>query len=151
LLSGGTQSTHLETKSLTADCGVDDLVNLRKGEWVFGAGLVEAGIVNAHSPFPILLLDQDGVGQPIGVLDLFNEAGVQEPCELLANHLALLFIEAAEVLLHWLGAGLDVEAVLGNLTGMSGMSEGFHVKMSALSRRSSVRATSLSGDIPAPI
>ena len=70
------------------------------GEWVFGAGLVEAGVVDAHPPFLILLLDQDGVGQPIGVLDLTDEAGVQKPGEILTNCLTLLFIEQAKALFH---------------------------------------------------
>jgi hypothetical protein len=49
------------------------------------------------------------------VLDLFDKASVKEPGVLLSNCLALLLIEAVEALLHWLGIGIDVEVVLGNL------------------------------------
>jgi hypothetical protein len=104
-------------KGLIAGDGVNDLVNPRKGEWVFGAGLIEAGVVHIHSPFPILLLDQDGVGRLIGVLDLSDEAGVEELGELHTNCLELLLVKAVEALLHWLGVSLDVEVVLGNLLG----------------------------------
>jgi hypothetical protein len=49
-------------EGLIAGDGVDHLVNLKKGEWVLGIGLVEASVVDAHSPFSVLLLDQDRVG-----------------------------------------------------------------------------------------
>ena len=50
-------------------------------------------------------------------LDLLDEAGGQEPCELLPNRLALLFVEAVEALLHQLGIRLDIKVVLDDLTG----------------------------------
>jgi hypothetical protein len=85
------------------------------------------------------------------VLDLPDEADGQEPGELLTNRLALLFVEATEALLHQLGIGLNVESVLSDPmgAGMLGMSEGFHIKTSTLSRRNSRRAASMSGDMPA--
>jgi hypothetical protein len=51
------------------------------------------------------------------VLDLPNEASSQEPGELLTNHLALLFVEATEALLHQLSIDLNVESVLSDLMG----------------------------------
>lgn len=85
---------------LTANRGVDDLVNPRKGKWVFCTSLVQACVIDAHSLFPILLLDQDGIGQPIQMLDLLDDSSVEEPGMLLLDGLVLLLIEAAEVLLN---------------------------------------------------
>jgi hypothetical protein len=54
------------------------------------------------------------------VLDLFDEAGGQEPSKRFANCLSLFFVIAAEALLHWLGVSLDVEAMLKDFTGNAG-------------------------------
>lgn len=105
-----------KAERLIADGRVDHLVNSGKGEWILWIGLVEVHVIDAHSPLPILLLDQIGIGQPIRVLDLLDEARGQDFSELLANRL-LLLSEAAEVRLHRLGIGLDVEVVLINLVG----------------------------------
>ena len=51
-----------KAEGLIAGSGVDHLVNPWKGEWVLGTGLVEASVVDANSPFPILLIDLDRVG-----------------------------------------------------------------------------------------
>jgi hypothetical protein len=38
--------------------------------------LVEVGVVDAHPPFVrILLVDKDGVGEPLRMEDFFDEAG----------------------------------------------------------------------------
>ena len=44
-----------------------------------------------------------------------DESGRQKLLYLLANGPALLLVESAQALLHWSGAGLDVEGVLGDL------------------------------------
>ena len=38
--------------------------------------LVEAGVVDAHPKLPVGLWDDDQVGQPLGVVDLLDEASV---------------------------------------------------------------------------
>ena len=38
--------------------------------------LVEAGVVDAHPKPPVGLRDDDRVGQPLGVVDLLDEASV---------------------------------------------------------------------------
>lgn len=50
------------------------------------------------------------------MLDLPDEASSQEPSEFLTNRLALLFVEAVEALLHWLGINVDVKSMLGDPT-----------------------------------
>jgi len=54
------------------------------------------------------------------VLDLFDEAGGQEPSKLFANCFSLLLIKATKALLHRLGVGLDVEVVLDDSMGNAG-------------------------------
>jgi hypothetical protein len=46
--------------------------------WVLGTGLIEASVVDAHSKLPISLGNADWIGQPHWVMDLFDEASVQQ-------------------------------------------------------------------------
>lgn len=61
----------IEKAESLAAVGSNHMVNLRKVEQIFRIGLVEAGVVDTDSPFPIL--DHDLIGQPNGVLDLLDE------------------------------------------------------------------------------
>ena len=47
-----------------------------KWVWVLGAGLIEAVVVDAHPKLPFSLRDDDWIGQPYWVMDLFDEASV---------------------------------------------------------------------------
>ena len=38
--------------------------------------LVEAGVVDAHPKLPVGLWDDDRIGQPLGMVDLLDEASV---------------------------------------------------------------------------
>ena len=80
-----------EGQELTPGGGVDDLVDLREGERVFGAGLVEAGVVDTHAPGLVLLQDEDWIGQPLGVEHFHYEAGRQKLGDLFTNGSSLLF------------------------------------------------------------
>jgi hypothetical protein len=52
------------------------LVNPRKLEGVLGAVLVEVGVVDAHYQLVrVLLVDEDGVGEPLRIEDSSDEAG----------------------------------------------------------------------------
>ena len=48
------------------------------------------------------------------MVNLLDESGYQKLVDFLANDLALLLIEAAQPLLHWLGTGLNFQGVLGD-------------------------------------
>ena len=50
--------------------GVDHQVDVGKWEGVLGTCLVQVGEVDAKSPLPILLLHNDYIGKPVGVLHL---------------------------------------------------------------------------------
>jgi hypothetical protein len=50
-------------------------------------------------------------------MNLLDESGLQKLVDLLANDLALLLIKATQALLHWFGAGPDLQGVLGDFLG----------------------------------
>jgi hypothetical protein len=51
------------------------LIYPRQPEWVLGAVLVEVGVVDAHPPLVrVLLVDGDGVGEPLRMEDYSDEA-----------------------------------------------------------------------------
>ena len=52
------------------------MIYSRKWIRVLRTSLVKAGVVDAHSKLPIRLGDDDWVGQPHWVMNLFDEAGV---------------------------------------------------------------------------
>jgi hypothetical protein len=52
------------------------LIYSRKWIRVLGTSLVKADVVDAHPKLPIRLGDDDWVGQPYRVVNLFDEAGV---------------------------------------------------------------------------
>ena len=49
------------------------------------------------------------------MMNLLDESSSQKLVELLANDLALLLVEAAQALLHWLGTGSNLQGVLGDI------------------------------------
>ena len=66
---------------------------------VLWACLVEAGIINAHSPFPGLLFDKNRIGKPVRVVYLLDESVCQEFGDLLAYGPASLVVKAMQALL----------------------------------------------------
>jgi hypothetical protein len=64
-----------EAEQVTARRGVDDLIYPRQPEGVLGAVLVEVGVVDAHPPLVgVLLVDEDGIGEPLSMEDFSDEA-----------------------------------------------------------------------------
>jgi hypothetical protein len=54
------------------------LVNPRQSKGVLGAVFVEISVVDAHPPLVrVLLADEDGVGKPLEMEDLSDEAGYE--------------------------------------------------------------------------
>ena len=54
-------------EDLATQGGVDYLVYVRQRKVILWARLVEASIINAHSPFPGLVFNKDRIGEPVGV------------------------------------------------------------------------------------
>ena len=52
------------------------MINTWKRIGVFRTCLVETGVVDAHPKLPVGLWDDDRIGQPLGVVDLLDEASV---------------------------------------------------------------------------
>lgn len=65
-----------EALKFTSGRGVDQLVDARKGIVVLWAFFVEVGEVHAHAPFPIGLLNQFFVSEPVGVPYMANGVGL---------------------------------------------------------------------------
>jgi hypothetical protein len=65
-----------KAEQVKARHGVDDLVNSRQPEGVFGAVFVEISVVDAYPPLVcVLLADEDGVGEPLRMEDFSDEVG----------------------------------------------------------------------------
>jgi hypothetical protein len=65
-----------EAEQVAACSGVDDLVNPWQPEGFLGAVNVEVGVVDTHPPLVrVLLTDEDGVGEPLRMEDISDEAG----------------------------------------------------------------------------
>jgi hypothetical protein len=57
------------------------LIYLWKRKGIFGACLVETGVVDAHLKFPTGLRDDNRVGQPLWVVDLPYEVNIEQLLE----------------------------------------------------------------------
>ena len=64
-----------EGEEFAASGGVYNLIYPRQTEGVFRAVFVEIDVINAHSPFFILLLNKDWVCQPLRMIHFFNKSG----------------------------------------------------------------------------
>ena len=54
-------------------CGVYQLVNPKKGETVFWAGVVKICEIQTHPLFPVGLLNHDDISKPLKVKDFSDE------------------------------------------------------------------------------
>jgi hypothetical protein len=84
---------------------------------VFGTSLVKAGVVDAHPKLPICLGDDDWVGQPHWVMDLFDKADVQQLTNLLSDEVLPLNGLSTRLLTHRPGVRVDLQMVLDHLPG----------------------------------
>ena len=86
-------------EDLTTRGGVDYLVYARQRKVVLWTRFVEASIINAHSPFPGLLFDKNGIGKPVRVEYLSDKSGYQEFGDLFAYGPMPFIVEMAQALL----------------------------------------------------
>jgi hypothetical protein len=85
--------------------------------WVLGTGLIEAGVVDGHPKLSVCLGDDDWIGQPHWVMDLFDEASVQRFPDLLTDEVLPLNGLSPRLLTHWPGIRVDLQMVLDHLLG----------------------------------
>jgi hypothetical protein len=91
---------------------------------VFWTCLIEVGVVDAQLKLPVGLWDDDRIGQPLGVVDLFDEASMQQLADLFTDEVLPL-----DGLLVWLlsqrrGAGVDLQMMLITSLGILGICDG---------------------------
>ena len=76
--------------------------------WVLETGLIEVGVVDAHLKLPICLGDDDWIGQPYWVMDLFDEASVKQLPDLLMDEILPLNGLSLRLLTHRFGVRVDL-------------------------------------------
>jgi len=54
------------------------LIDYGEREVVFWAGVIKIHKINAHSPFPIGLLNHDDIGEPLEIIDFSDKASSQK-------------------------------------------------------------------------
>jgi hypothetical protein len=80
-------------------------VEVDTGPWT---SFIKDGVVDAHPKLPIRLGDDDWVGQPYWVMNLFDEAVVQQLPDLLSDEVLLLNGLSPRLLTHWFGVRVDL-------------------------------------------
>jgi hypothetical protein len=83
--------------------------------WVLGTGLIETGVVDARLKLPVSLRDDDWIGQSYWVMDLFDEASVQQLPDLLMDEVLPLNGLSLRLLTHRFGVRVDLQMVLDHL------------------------------------
>jgi hypothetical protein len=84
---------------------------------VLGTSLIKAVVVDAHPKLPVCLWNNDWVGQPHWVMNLFDEAGVQQLPDLLSDEVLPLNRLSPRLLIHRFGIRVDLQMVLDHLPG----------------------------------
>jgi hypothetical protein len=93
------------------------LIYLWKWIRVLRTSLIQAGVVDAHPKLPIGLGDDDWIGQPYRVMDLFDEARIQQLSDLLTDEILPLNGLSPRLLTHRFGIRVDLQMVLNHLPG----------------------------------
>jgi hypothetical protein len=85
--------------------------------WVLRKDLIEVGVVDAHPKLPVSLGNDDRIGKPYWVMDLFDEASTQQLPDLLTDEILLLNGLPPRLLTHRFGVRVDLKMVLNHLPG----------------------------------
>ena len=70
-----------------ASCSVHYKVDLGQGKAVFWTSPINIGEINAESPFSIRLLDENHIGQPVGVIYFSDSSGLEKFVDLFDDRL----------------------------------------------------------------
>jgi hypothetical protein len=97
-----------EGQQVTPRGGVYNLIYSRKWIRVFWTCLIKIGVVDAHPKLPVSLWDDDWVCQPLWVVDLFNEASLQQLADLFTDEVLLLDRLLPWLLSHRPSIGVDL-------------------------------------------
>ena len=91
------------------------MIDPGKWETVLRAGSVGACEVYTHAPFSIGLLDDDDVGQPLGIIDFPDESSSQKLFYFFHNSLVPFRGKNSSFLLDGLFGGVDIQLVFYHL------------------------------------
>jgi hypothetical protein len=91
------------------------LVYSQKRERVFGACLVETGVVDAHPKLPTSLGDDNRISQPSSVVDLQDKASVEQLFDLFTDEVLPLNGLLSGLFLDCSGIRVDLQMVLNHL------------------------------------
>jgi hypothetical protein len=104
-----------EGQQVTPEGGIYNLVYTWKWIGVFWTCLIEVVVVDAHPKLPVGLRDDDRISQPHEVVDLFDEASMQQLAYLFTDEVLPLDGLLLWLLLHQPGVGVDLQMVLNHL------------------------------------
>jgi hypothetical protein len=114
---------------------IHDLFYSWKRKSIFGTYLVETSVVDAHSK-PLAGLGVDNrVGKPPWVVDLPNEAGIEQLLDLFTDEVLLLNRLLLGLLLDRSGVRVDLQMVLNHLLGDPRHCDGCQANTSILAQR----------------
>ena len=68
---------------------IDQLIDPVQREAVLQTGIVQVSEVDTDAPLPALLLDDNGVGEPGGVLHFTDSSGFQQPVDFFDDSLSV--------------------------------------------------------------
>jgi hypothetical protein len=106
-----------EGQQVTPGGGVYNLIYSRKRIRVFWTCLIKIGVVDAHPKLPVSLRDDDRIGQPPWVVDLFDEASLQQLADFFTDEVLPLDGLLPWLLSHLPGIRVDLQMVLNHLPG----------------------------------
>ena len=84
-----------------ADSHIHHLINLRQRKIFFRGGIIQVGIVHAHTPLVVLLRNKYHVREPLRVLNLLYEPNNLEIVYFLLYHFLSGWMEPPQPLLDW--------------------------------------------------
>jgi hypothetical protein len=100
--------------------GVYNLIYAREWIRVFWTCLIEIGVVDAHPKLPVSLRDDDRIGQPHWVVDLFDETSLQQLADLFMDEVLPLDGLLPRLLSDRPDIRVDLQMVLNHLPGDPG-------------------------------
>ena len=78
-----------EAEACMAGSRVDQLIDPVQRKAVLQTGIVQIGVVDTDAPLPAVLLDDDSVGEPGGVLDLSNGSILEQSVDFFDDNLCM--------------------------------------------------------------
>src|SRR3954471_3743195 len=103
-------------QQLVAGRRVNHLINTGQSKWIFWARLVQASVIDTHTPSLVLLQHEDWICQPLGVKHFHDKACSLQLRNLFADCPSFVFRKTSQGLLDRLRAWPNVQLVLGEFS-----------------------------------